>query len=62
MKKQKSSKIINLCEVPSSDDETEKARIKLDEEELRSCLKIIEDENHKMTIKLHQKDQKMSKD
>ena len=44
MKKQKSSNIINLCEVPSSDDETEKARIKLDEEELRSCLKIIEDE------------------
>ena len=44
MKKQKSSSIINLCEVPSSDDETEKARIKLDEEELRSCLKIIEDE------------------
>ena len=44
MKKQKSSSIINLCEVLSSDDETEKARIKLDEEELRSCLKIIEDE------------------
>ena len=44
MKTQKSSRIINLCEVPSSDDETEKARIKLDEEELRSCLKIIEDE------------------
>ena len=44
MKKQKSSSIINLCEVPSSDDETEKVRIKLDEEELRSCLKIIEDE------------------
>ena len=43
MKKQKSSGI-NLCEVPSSDDETEKARIKLDEEELRSCLKIIVDE------------------
>ena len=46
MKKQKSSSIINLFEVPSSDDddETEKARIKLDEEKLRSCLKIIEDE------------------
>ena len=44
MKKQKSSSIINLCEVPSSEDELEKARIKLDEEELRSCLKIIEDE------------------
>ena len=43
MKKQKSSSINNLCEVPSSDEETEKARIKLDEE-LRSCLKIIEDE------------------
>ena len=44
MKKQKSSNIINLYEVPSSDDETEKARIKLDEEELSSCLKNIEDE------------------
>ena len=57
MKKQKTSNIINLCEVPSSDDETEKARIKLDEEELRSCLKIIEDEDQ-----VTQKDQKMSKD
>ena len=44
MKKQKSSSIINLCEVPSSDDETEKATSKTDEEELRQYLKIIEDE------------------
>ena len=43
MKKQKSS-ILNLTEVPSSDDETEKATSKTDEEELRSYLKIIEDD------------------
>ena len=38
MKKQKSSSIINLCEVPSSDDETEKAMPKIDKEELRKYL------------------------
>ena len=45
MKKQKSSKIINLCEVPSSDDETEKAMPKMDKEELRKYLKNSDDES-----------------
>ena len=45
MKKQKSSKIINLCEVPSSDDETEKARPKIDKEELRKYLQNSDDES-----------------
>ena len=45
MKKQKSSKIINLCEVPSSDDETEKATPKIDKEELRKYLQNSDDES-----------------
>ena len=50
MKKQKSSNIINLSEVPSSDDETEKATSKTDEEELRSYLKIIDDDESQEQI------------
>ena len=44
MKKQKSSSIINLCEVPSSDDESEKAMPKINKEELRKYLKNSDDE------------------
>ena len=45
MKKQKSSSIINLSEVPSSDYvETEKAMPKIDKEELRKYLQNSDDE------------------
>ena len=44
MKKQKSS-ILNLTEVPSSDDETEKAMPKMDKEELRKYLQNSDDES-----------------
>ena len=44
MKKQKSSRMINLSEVPSSDEETEKATPKIDKEELRKYLQSSDDE------------------
>ena len=44
MKKQKSS-IINLSEVSSSDDECEKAKPKIDKEELKKYLKDSDDES-----------------
>ena len=44
MKKQKSS-IINLSEVSSSDDESEKAKPKIDKEELRKYLKDSDEES-----------------
>ena len=44
MKKQKSSRIINLSKVPSSDEETEKATPKIDKEELRKYLQSSDDE------------------
>ena len=50
MKKQKSSNIINLCEVPSSDDETEKAMPKMDKEELRKYLQNSDDESSQEQI------------
>ena len=45
MKKQKSSEIINLSEVSSSDDESEKAKPKIDKEELRKYLKDSDEES-----------------
>ena len=44
MKKQKSSRISNLSEVPSSDEESEKATPKIDKEELRKYLQNSDDE------------------
>ena len=45
MKKQKSSRIINLSEFSSSDDETGKAKPKIDREELRKYLQSSDDED-----------------
>ena len=50
MKKQTSSSIINLCEVPSSDAETEKAMPKIDKEELRKYLQNSDDESSQEQI------------
>ena len=50
MKKEKSSSIINLCKVPSSDDETEKAMPKMDKEELRKYLQNSDDESSQEQI------------
>ena len=50
MKKQKSSRIINLSEFSSSDDETEKATPKLDKEELRKYLQNSDDESFQEQI------------
>ena len=50
MKKQTSSSIINLCEVPCSDAETEKAMPKIDKEELRKYLQNSDDESSQEQI------------
>ena len=50
MKKQKTSSIINLCEVPSSGDETEKVMPKIDKEELRKYLQNSDDESSQEQI------------
>ena len=44
MKKQKPS-IMNISEVSSSDDESEKAKPRIDKEELKKCLKDSDDES-----------------
>ena len=49
MKKQKSS-IINLTEISSSDDESEKATSKIDKEELRKYLKDSDEESSQEQI------------
>ena len=49
MKKQKSS-IINLSEVLSSDDESEKAKPKIDKEELKKYIKDSDDESSQEQI------------
>ena len=49
MKKQKSG-IINLAEISSSDDESEKAKPKIDKEELKKYLKDSDDESYQEQI------------
>ena len=61
MKKQKSSSIINLCEVPSSDDETEKAMPKMDKEELRKYLQNSDDKSQEQVTPKRRKNVKRLK-
>ena len=50
MKKQKSLSTINISEVSSSDDECEKAKPKIDKEELKKYLKDSDNESSQEQI------------